>query len=80
MSDPNLHPVMQAALAPFMPAENLIALAIATRKAASLSLKAYGAEGFTVDAPFNYHAPNSDRLQSASASLVARGFTVEVLS
>jgi hypothetical protein len=57
--------------------ESLIFAAIANRKAQGLSLKAYGAEGYTLERPFTCHARNPDERDRWRASMVAAGYTVE---
>ena len=63
-----------------MSAEILRGLAIAARREAGLSLKAYGAEGYTKSRPFTCHASAPAQRDQWRASLQAKGFTVEVLA
>lgn len=57
----------------------LLARAIATRQANGLSLKAYGAEGYTASRPFTYHAKDMAQRDRAATKLRAAGYTVEAL-
>lgn len=60
--------------------EALLNRAMETRREAGLSLRCYGAEGFTPERPFNYHAATPAQRDKAIETLEARGFTVENLT
>jgi hypothetical protein len=55
----------------------LILRAIAAREAAGLSIRAYGAEGYTPEQPFTCHATTAEQRDAWRATLERRGFTVE---
>lgn len=62
-----------------MNVEALLFGAIAIRKAQGLSLKAYGAEGYTSERPFTCHATSELQRDRWAQSLRSQGFTVESL-
>lgn len=62
-----------------MTAEQLIQSTIAKRQAAGLSLRAYGAEGFTLERPYTCHANSDAQRNRWVEELQAKGFTVEAI-
>lgn len=57
--------------------EALLNSAMAIREASGLSIRCYGAEGYTREHPFTYHAATPAQRDKAIKTLEARGFTVE---